>query len=674
MRLPSFLSRLRWKQLITRWFNKPSSPLTTLYKNLDLRLVNHVRSGGVPSWAQMRHLSEFLSAQEKKYLRIFSLIITLLSLVIVVNYLWANHTVKPARGGEYTEGIIGTPSLINPLFSSFNPVDADLTKLIYSGLFRFDENLTLQTALAERYEIDKNGKNYRIFLKKNLKWSDGEPLTADDIGFTIERIQDTDAHSPLILLFQNVSFDKINDQEFTLTLKDAYAPFINFLTAGIIPQHIWQEITPANTRLSTTNLKPVGSGPYMVQTLSKDETGVIRSYTLRPNDNFSGDAAFIKKLTFKFFTDFTSAFDALKTRQINGLGHIPLADIEKINTKTNSLFSFDTSQYTALFFNPSNQPILKDKKIRAALLNALNRAALIQNIFGVHANPINGPLLEELFDFNPATDTASLYNIQSANQLFADAGWKKISLDERAQGNQENQINAWIKKNPQPTLKRRATAKQKAAFEEQFAAWQKHKEEARAKIAEETQKAAPPNQSFFLQKNNTIMALTITVPRQDEYQKAADMIAEAWRAVGIEVRIETVEPNRMRADVLKDKKYDVLLYSVILSNDGDPYPLWHSSQIKSGGLNLSVFSNKQTDNLLVKARSSTSFDDRRALYQKFQAILDEEIPAIFLYSQRYMYAMQSDVRGVPQTRLYANDDRFNTISAWFIKTRWGLKK
>ncbi|KKU13426.1 MAG: hypothetical protein UX20_C0022G0011 [Candidatus Magasanikbacteria bacterium GW2011_GWC2_45_8] len=674
MQLPFFLNLFWWKQRLSHLFKKPSSPLTTLYKNLDLRLVNHVRSGGMPSWAQMRHFSEFLSAREKKHLRICLLIITLSVFVISGNYLWTHHTIKPARGGEYTEGIIGTPNFINPLFSSLNPVDADLTKLTYSGLFHFDENLVLKPALAERYEIDKDGKTYRIFLKKDLKWSDGEPLTADDAGFTIERIQDTDAHSPLILLFQNVSFDKINDQEFTLTLKDAYAPFINFLTVGIIPQHVWQEITPANTRLSTTNLKPVGSGPYMVQTLSKDETGVIRSYTLKPNDNFSGDAPFIKKLTFKFFPDFTSAFDALKTRQINGLGHIPFADLKKINTKTNSVFSFETSQYTALFFNPSTQPILKDKKIRTALLNALNRGALVQNIFGAHANSINGPLLEELFGFKPTTDTAALYNIQSANQLFADAGWKKISQEERAEGGQENQLSAWVKKNPQPALPRRATAKQKAMFEEQFSAWQKHKEDAQTKIAEDAKKTAPPSQLFFLQKNNAILALTIAVPRQDEYQKAADAIAEAWRTVGVEVRIETVESNRIRTDVLKDKKYDVLLYSVILANDGDPYPLWHSSQIKSGGLNLSVFSNKQSDDLLVKARAATSFDDRRSFYQKFQAILNEEIPAVFLYSPHYLYAMQSDVRGVPQTRLYTNDDRFNTTTSWFTKTRWGLKQ
>lgn len=674
MRLPSFLSYLWWKQRLTHWSQKPSSPLKTLYKNLDLQLVNHVRSGGVPSWAQFRHISEFLSIKEKKYVRIFALIIAFNLLIFLGNYIWTHHTIKPARGGEYTEGIIGSPSLINPLFSPLNPVDADLTKLTYSGLFRFDERLALQTMLAERYEIDKEGKIYHIFLKKNLKWSDGEPLTADDIGFTIERIQDPDTHSPLILLFQDVVFEKINDQEFTLTLKYPYAPFINFLTIGIIPQHVWQEIIPVNTRLSTTNLKPVGSGPYAIQTLSKDETGTIRSYTLKPNDYFAGDPPFIKKLTFKFFHDLTSIFEALKTRQIDGLGNVPLAELEKINTKTNSVFSLETNQYTALFFNPSAQPILRDKKIRTALLRAINREAITQNIFGAHANPINGPLLQELFNFKQTTDLSSQFNVQEANQLITEAGWKKISFEERMQNNQDTQLNVWIKKNPRPTLPRRATAKQKSAFEEQFAIWQKHKEETQIKIAGDTKKNDLPVQAFFLQKNNILLTLTITVPRQDEYQKAAEMVANAWRAVGVEVHIETIESNRIRADALKNKKYDILLYSVILANDSDPYPLWHSSQIKSGGLNLSIFSNKQADDLISKARAANSFNDRRALYEKFQTILNEEIPAVFLYSPHYLYAMQSGVMGVPQMRLYSNDDRFNTVNMWFTKTRWGLKK
>jgi len=116
MQLPFFLNLFWWKQRLSHLFKKPSSPLTTLYKNLDLRLVNHVRSGGMPSWAQMRHFSEFLSAREKKHLRICLLIITLSVFVISGNYLWTHHTIKPARGGEYTEGIIGTPNFINPLF------------------------------------------------------------------------------------------------------------------------------------------------------------------------------------------------------------------------------------------------------------------------------------------------------------------------------------------------------------------------------------------------------------------------------------------------------------------------------------------------------------------------------------------------------------------------------
>lgn len=674
MRLSSFFSLCWWKQQLARWFIKPSLPLTTLYKNLDLRLVNHARSGKLPSWAQFRHIFEFLSPQEKKYMRIFSLISIFSVLIFLGNYLWTHHTIKPAQGGEYTEGIIGSPNLINPLFSSLNLVDADLAKLMYSGLFRFDENLTIQTSLAERYEIDKDGKTYHIFLKKNLKWSDGEPITSDDVGFTLERIQDPDTHSPLILLFQNVAFEKINDREFTLTLKDAYAPFINFLTVGLLPEHVWQEITPTNTRLSTANLKPIGSGPYMIQTLTKDETGIIRSYTLKPNDYFAENAPFLKKLTFKFFPDLNTIFDALKTRQIEGLGHIPLSELDKVNTKTNSVLSLETNQYTALFFNPSVQSILKDKKIRTALLHSINRASLIQNIFGAHASAINGPLLDKLFGFNQTVNYAESYNIQKSNQMLADAGWKKISLEERGQSDQKNQLNAWIKKNPQPALTRRATTKQKAVFEAQFAAWQKLKEEAQTKIATNTQKNTSSNQQFFLQKNNALLTLTITVPRQDEYQKAAEMIADAWRTMGVEVRIETVEPNRMRADVLKDKKYDVLLYSVILANDGDPYPLWHSSQIKSGGLNLSVFSNKQADDLLTKGRIATSFEDRRDVYEKFQTILDEEVPAVFLYSPHYLYAMQSGVMGVPQMRLYSNDDRFNTVNAWFTKTRWGFKK
>ena len=84
---------------------------------------------------------------------------------------------------------VGQPSFINPIYSGISDIDQDLVELIFSGLLKYDENAKIVPDLAESYEIKDNGKIYEVYLKKNLFWSDGKPLTADDVIFTIKTIQ-----------------------------------------------------------------------------------------------------------------------------------------------------------------------------------------------------------------------------------------------------------------------------------------------------------------------------------------------------------------------------------------------------------------------------------------------------------------------------------------------------
>ena len=120
---------------------------------------------------------------------------------------------------------------------------------------------------------------------------------------------------------------------------------------------------------------------------------------------------------------------------------------------------------------------------------------------------------------------------------------------------------------------------------------------------------------------------------------------------------------------LKSKEYDALLYGESVGFTPDPYPFWHSSQAKEDGLNLSGFKNKEADTLLEEARLSVNKEDKKEKYTKFQKILTEEKPAIFLYQPVYSYMVDKSIKGVVISNINKPADRFSNIDDWYIKTK-----
>jgi len=168
----------------------------------------------------------------------------------------------PREGGLYREAVVGAPQLINPLYAPANEVDTDISRLIFSGLLRYDEHGVLVPDVALSYEINEEQTEYTFLLRSDAIWHDGTPLTINDVLFTYGAIQDPVYASPLRVSFQGVTIAALDDTRIQFVLEKPFAPFLGSLTAGIIPEHIWANIDPRNARLSPFNLKPVGSGPF----------------------------------------------------------------------------------------------------------------------------------------------------------------------------------------------------------------------------------------------------------------------------------------------------------------------------------------------------------------------------------------------------------------------------
>jgi len=174
-------------------------------------------------------------------------------------------------------------------------------------------------------------------------------------------------------------------------------------------------------------------------------------------------------------------------------------------------------------------------------------------------------------------------------------------------------------------------------------------------------------------KGSDTLRLVITTVDEDPYRQIGEIIKQNWSELGIEVEIQLIEASRFTQDVLKPRRYDILLYGELFDQTLDPYVFWHSSESIDPGLNFSIFINKKVDTLLENSRVEWSREKRTENYQEVQRVIADELPAIFLFTPVYKYIIPDDLRGITTGNVLNPAERFKNISQWFIRTKPVLK-
>lgn len=288
----------------------------------------------------------------------------------------------PKKGGQFREGEIGQPIFINPLISA-NEVDRDIASLIYSRLLD----------LSSDYQIEA-GTNYLVKLKQDLVWDDGQPLTSDDVIFTIKTIQDPDARSPLSQAWQGVVVERISELQVRFILRNPYVFFPdNLRNLPILPQHIFGKIPTANLKLSGYNLEPVASGPYKFERFSKEKDGFITQYQLTVNENYVGKKPYIEKFIFKFYETGDDLIKAFNQREVDGFGGLNPEQLKNLSLSKN-LRGLAMSNYYGIFFNQNINSNLKNRDIRLALTQTVDKKQIIQKVFNGEAMEIDQTLAD----------------------------------------------------------------------------------------------------------------------------------------------------------------------------------------------------------------------------------------------------------------------------------------
>ena len=152
---------------------------------------------------------------------------------------------QPEQGGVYTEGLVGSLGRLNPLLDWNNSADRDIDRLLFSGLFRFDEHGLPAVDLAQSWGNTPDGMVYNISIRPNAVWHDGTPVTSDDVIFTIDMMKSAGSMYPQDVkdLWNKVEVTKLDDKNFKLTLPEPYVPFIDYLTFGVLPKHLLESVS-----------------------------------------------------------------------------------------------------------------------------------------------------------------------------------------------------------------------------------------------------------------------------------------------------------------------------------------------------------------------------------------------------------------------------------------------
>lgn len=343
----------------------------------------------------------------------------LIALLLAVERISDSFSVRvPIQGGKLSEGIVGFPSNVNPITAVSN-ADHDLVALTYSGLLRVNERGELVPDLAEGFTVSENGRTYTFTLRTDVYFHDDTPLTANDVVFTIESIQNPAMSSSLSTMFSDVSVTATDPSTVTFELENPYAGFLTEMTVGIMPRHVWEGVTPDSLRFIELSTYPVGSGPFKVSKVTRSESlGVPTNYSLVAHNGYARKRPYLNAIELSFYANEEELVEALRRGRIDAAASVSPGVLRELSLEPNEFTTRGMLRVFGLFFNPSETSVLASESVRRAIDLAVDREMLAESVFSGYAEPTRTPL-----PFSQETDT-SQDSANAARELLEDNGWE----------------------------------------------------------------------------------------------------------------------------------------------------------------------------------------------------------------------------------------------------------
>ncbi len=309
---------------------------------------------------------------------------------------------QPTDRAIYREGLLGSVQRLNPLFAQLNPVDRDITSLIFRGLFATDNYGAPVLDLAENLTISGDKLEYVLELRQDANWQDGVVFSADDVVYTMSLLSDPDyaAYSPSAKFWRTVETQKLGDHLLRFRLAQPLASFTRLLTIGILPEHALRGTTVSDLANHPFNLSPIGAGSYQLGELRLDPSGKIGAILLHLAPEYDTQNGYqLRELLFNLYATAHEAIQAYRRGEVDVLANLGSRD-ELLSLPQARLHTSIDSTLQILIFN-WQQPALADRRLRRALALSLNQVELVAARLANQATSADSPLIPGMSVYQP---------------------------------------------------------------------------------------------------------------------------------------------------------------------------------------------------------------------------------------------------------------------------------
>jgi peptide/nickel transport system substrate-binding protein len=482
---------------------------------------------------------------------------------------------------------------------------------------------------TSRPTVSEDKKTYTFTLRKDVTFSDGTPLTGEDVIFSLKSIKNpfTDA-APLRNYYKDVAkAELVNGDPYTVkfTCSEVYFKHEVFIGSAlyVLPKHVYDpngymdeysfddlnkllyQFTEENSSLETfknepaymfadyfnsheVSRNPIGSGPYVFKEWRTDDRIILEK-----NDNYwraseKENLNAVSKLVHKTVKQHDAALTGLKAQEIDLIRSLPpelffnQTNSAKFN-KNNSKESYYYPNYSYIGWN-NEHPIFADKRVRRAMTHLCNRDKITEILYYGEAKPAIGSVYYKRPEFNHNIE-AWEFNPEKAKQLLAEAGWRDSDND----GVLDKVING---------------------------------------------KLTPFEFEFKTNQGNEIR------------KKIGLIMVEELRKVGISADVHTMEWS-VYLDNVRDHKFDAMILGWVFGVDSpDPYQVFHSTQAVGRGSNSVSFKHDRADKIIEQNRKEFDAEVRKTLMLEFQEILHEEQPYTFLVCSKSHLVHHKRFKGI----------------------------
>jgi len=522
----------------------------------------------------------------------------------------------------YREGVIGTPTSITPV-TARSRVDRTLVGLVFSGLVRLGPDNTFEPDLAASWTMDASGKAWTFRIRDGATWQDGNPVTADDVVFTIDALKSPDATGAIASSWAEVTATALDARTVRFDLATPIAGFLGAVTQPLLPAHLLSDVPFGSLATDPFALNPIGSGPYALTELTSTMAVLTPAALVAPAqdpgpsasvDSLASDAPaptplqpvpYLERIEIHFYDDAASLAAALRSGEVDAASGLPpdqVAELSSLPGVTRFRYPTTTLSAVLLDLRPVHKE-LRDARVRQALMAAIDRDGLVTSVLGGDAQRADALVPPGSWAFNPEAVTTVPFSRKEAAKLLADAGWKKTG-------------GAWT---------------------------------------------APGAKTPY-----EIELLSVPPEANPRLAKIAGAVRDAWTALGFTVNVVELPATEL-APRLREGTFTAAIVDIAMGLEPDLYPLLASTQVRASGSNLSGYQDASLDPLLEAARVPGTPDERAAAWKALLAALADRRPILPLAWADEVVLVRG-VEDMTPRLISGPGDRFWDVLAWRLAT------